>query len=251
MASLLAGHGIMAAGIAWFVARRHYGRQRESDNYSHVLRNPHGYDRLVSLVTLGREKKLHNRILNLANIQANDRVLDVGCGTGALLMEATNRLGTAISCHGVDRSAEMLAYAREKAAALGISATFGEASADSLPFPDASFDVVFNTLMLHHLPVSMQTAAVLEMARVLRRGGRIVIVDMERPGKIPPVLSIVGMLHFFHPAHAVSTAPDWKELAKLLEQNGVQIIRQCPVWGRSVQSLSGCIPPSMGSATLK
>src|SRR5262245_47135714 len=62
----------------------------------------------------------------------------------------------------------------------GVNANFVEGSADHLAFPDASFDVVFCTLMLHHLPSPMQLGTIAEMRRVLRPEGRIVIVDMQR-----------------------------------------------------------------------
>jgi SAM-dependent methyltransferase len=75
-----------------------------------------------------------------------------------LLIEAAKRIGPSGSVRGVDRSAEMLAHARRKAAAQDIRAGFHEGSSDRLPFPDASFDAAFCTLMPHHLPAPMQLA---------------------------------------------------------------------------------------------
>jgi ubiquinone/menaquinone biosynthesis C-methylase UbiE len=86
--------------------------------------------------------------------------LDVGCGTGALLIEAAKRVGPTGPVHGIDPSAEMVAHDRDKAAAKGVAASFVERSADRLPSPDASFDVVFRTTMLHHLPTAMQGVAI-------------------------------------------------------------------------------------------
>src|SRR5207247_2407714 len=152
------------SGIAW-LATPHRRNQddaaarragHEHGDHSHVLRNPRAYDWLARAITLGGERKFRRRTLDLAELHSGDTVLDVGCGTGTLLIEAAKRVGPSGSTHGLDRSAEMIAHARRKAAAQGVAANFVEGSADRLGFPDASFEVVFCTLMLHHLPAPTQ-----------------------------------------------------------------------------------------------
>jgi SAM-dependent methyltransferase len=98
----------------------------------------------------------------------NGRALDVGCGTGTLLQALPEEYEKV----GVDVSASMLDRAREK----GIEVH--QASADSLPFRDESFDLVMCVAVLHHL-VERATvrAALREMARVLRRGGGLLVWD--------------------------------------------------------------------------
>ena len=158
---LVLAHAASISAIAWRVTRR--GRNQSvaansaehphgSHTHSHVLHNPRAYDWLARVITLGGERRFRQPTLNLAELRSGDAVLDVGCGTGTLLIEAAKRVGPSGSAHGIDRSAEMLAHARRKAAAQGVTANFLEGSADRLGFPDASFDVVFCTLMLHHLP---------------------------------------------------------------------------------------------------
>jgi len=104
-------------------------------------------------------------------VHAGDRVLDVGCGTGALL-EALRAQRSDLVLTGVDLSAEMLAAARAK---LGDGAALREASAESLPYADASFDCVVSSSVLHFVP--NPSSALREWCRVLRGGGHLVVTD--------------------------------------------------------------------------
>jgi SAM-dependent methyltransferase len=79
--------------------------------------------------------------------------------------------------HAVDASPEMLEQARRRLAREGVAVTLELAYADALPYPDAHFDVVFSTLMLHHLPRPMRQRLASETRRVLKPGGRILAVD--------------------------------------------------------------------------
>lgn len=239
---LMLAHTAIIGGIAWAATRR--GRKQHNagahaeheDGRGHVLRSPGVYDWLAQVMLLGGERKFRQRTLDLADLQSGDAVLDVGCGTGTLLIEAAKRIGPSGSAHGVDASAEMIAYARTKAAAHGVAVSFVEGSSDRLAFSDASFDAVFCTLMLHHLPAAMQTATIIEMRRVVRSGGRIVIVDMQRPGKISAVFSHIGLVHLFRSQAAL---PDWKRMEALLTQQGVQIVSRRAIWGETVGMLVG------------
>ncbi|WP_242393230.1 class I SAM-dependent methyltransferase, partial [Anaeromyxobacter oryzisoli] len=76
--------------------------------------------------------------------------LDVGCGTGALLV-ALRREAKPARLVGVDPDPDMLAQAEPKLRAAGVAAELLRGSADALPFPDGSFDVVVSSLMFHHL----------------------------------------------------------------------------------------------------
>ena|GEM_PF-1717364 len=233
--ALALGHVAIIGGLAWLVTRHGHAEHKPGE-HGHVLHNPRAYDWLVRVIMLGGERKFRRRILGLAELKPGDSVLDVGCGTGTLLIEAAKRVGPSGSAHGIDASAEMLAHARSKATVRGVTATFVEGSSDNLAFPDASFDAVFCTLMLHHLPIPMQTATVEEMRRVLRPGGRIVIVDMQRPRKISAVLSRLGFVHLFRSA---ANLADWKQIEKLLTERGVRVRNRQAMWGETVCALVG------------
>lgn len=139
------------------------------------------YDLTLWLFTLGRERSFRDRILRFAELVPGQSVLDVGCGTGSLAIAAKRQVGPKGAVCGVDASPEMLARARAKSRKAGLEIDFRQAPAQALPFPDAQFDVVLNTLMLHHLPRASREQCVAEMKRVLRPGGRLVIVEFASP----------------------------------------------------------------------
>ena len=143
----------------------------------HVLHTAAGYDLLVWLLLLGREGPFRDRIIRLARVRENESVLDVGCGTGSLAIAAKRRVGVSGAVDGIDASPEMIARAVKKARSAGVDVGFKTGVAEALPYPDAAFDVVLSTLMLHHLPRDIRGQCVLEMRRVLRPGGRLLAVD--------------------------------------------------------------------------
>jgi ubiquinone/menaquinone biosynthesis C-methylase UbiE len=103
--------------------------------------------------------------------QAAGDVLEVAVGTGLNLP----CYPAGIRLTGIDLSPAMLGIARNRARVLGLAADLREASADALPFPDASFDTVVCTVSLCNIPGDR--AAIGEMFRVLRPGGRLVLLD--------------------------------------------------------------------------
>jgi ubiquinone/menaquinone biosynthesis C-methylase UbiE len=138
------------------------------------------YDLLLWFMTLGRERRFRERLLEPARLQIGESVLDVGCGTGSLALAAKRRVGSAGNVHGIDASPEMIARARHKASRQGAAITFDIGVAERLPFPDRQFDVVLSTVMLHHLPRSIRQQGVGEMRRVLKPGGRLLAIDFAR-----------------------------------------------------------------------
>lgn len=104
-------------------------------------------------------------------------VLDVGCGTGTLAIEMARVPGVTVT--GVDGDPEILARARSKSGADAV--TWREAMADALPADDSSVDVVVTSLLLHHLAPATKAAALVEMHRVLRPGGSLLVADWGAP----------------------------------------------------------------------
>jgi ubiquinone/menaquinone biosynthesis C-methylase UbiE len=135
------------------------------------------YDALIWLMTLGRERAFRERLAALAHLRPGESVLDVGCGTGSLAISAKRQVGPAGRVVGIDPSPEMIARAIRKAGKARLAVDFQEGIAEALPFADAQFDVVTNTVMLHHLPPSVRAQAIGEMRRVLKPGGRMLTVD--------------------------------------------------------------------------
>ena len=138
------------------------------------------YDVLAWILTHGRERAFRERLIGLAALEQGDSVLDIGCGTGTLAIAATRHVGPAGTVYGIDASPQMIARATRKAVKAGAPAVFQVAAAEQLPFPDARFDVVLSTLMLHHLPRNTRQQCASEIRRVLKCGGRVLVVDFGR-----------------------------------------------------------------------
>jgi ubiquinone/menaquinone biosynthesis C-methylase UbiE len=117
--------------------------------------------------------------LGLLDIAAGERVLDVGCGSGAITREIARRVGRHGLAVGLDPSPALLAVARDLAQEAGVAdrMEFREGDALRLPFPDRSFDVVICVTVLSHVPRG--EAAIPELVRVLRSGGRLGVFDLD------------------------------------------------------------------------
>ncbi|MCI0399668.1 MAG: methyltransferase domain-containing protein [Chloroflexi bacterium] len=174
---------------------------------------PSLYDFLVKSLLAGREQKLRQAIVDLAHIQPGEKVLDVGCGTGTLAITARLKSGPTVEIVGRDASPEMIARARQKAAKAGLEIDFQPGLVEAMEFPGDTFDVVLSSFMVHHLPGDLKSKAFAEIYRVLKSGGRLLVVDFEPPqqglnkmifllllsemmaidnSKLPPLLSEAG-----------------------------------------------------------
>lgn len=158
-----------------------------------VFHWPRTYDLLLRLVWGRKESHYRTRVLELAGVTRGQAILDVGCGSGTLAIEASGLVGPAGRVSGVDASPEMIGRAKAKASKLGCVIDFEEATAQDLPFPDASFDAVLSTTVLHCLPEAQRARCFEEMARVLKVDGRLLLVDFG--GSAPSKHSLFGHLH--------------------------------------------------------
>ncbi|HEY7379861.1 MAG TPA: methyltransferase domain-containing protein [Gaiella sp.] len=128
-----------------------------------------------------RARDLEQRLLRLlAPLGADERVLDAGCGTGALSLALAPHVGEVV---GVDADERFLTAARESAPA---SCTFVAGDVMALPFAYGEFDLAGSLRVLHH--VRRPELAVSELARVTHRSGRILLVDQL--GDVDPLVSL-------------------------------------------------------------
>ncbi|MDR0358964.1 MAG: methyltransferase domain-containing protein [bacterium] len=141
------------------------------------------YDLMVGLFDTvlhrGKVRELRRRTLELARIQPGEHVLDVGCGTGTLAIEAQRLVGSAGRVCGVDTDERQVARARAKAARRQLPVELRTGGLEHLDFPDAAFDAVLSTMMLHHLPDGVLEQGLAEIARVLKPAGRLVVADFK------------------------------------------------------------------------
>ena len=137
------------------------------------------YDPIVQFASLGRAKKLHQASLMLAKIQPGESLLDMGCGTGMLILEAEKIIGPTGAVVGLDVELEMIAQARRKAAKAKSRAAFEVASIEHIPYPEASFDVAISSAVIHHLTQAQIEQGLVELYRVLKPKGRLLVVDLD------------------------------------------------------------------------
>ena len=185
-----------------------------------VLHRAGRYDLTVWLMTLGHERAFRERILELADLKPGEHVLDVGCGSGTLAIAASKKVGPTGRVCGIDASPEMIARASNKARRARLEVAFEEAPAQSLPFAEASFDATLSTIMLHHLPRKGREQTIGEMRRVLKPGGRALIVEFS---------ASKGLLGRFHRHGHLD--PD--AILSMVEAAGLRVIRSGMVTGRS------------------
>jgi ubiquinone/menaquinone biosynthesis C-methylase UbiE len=125
-------------------------------------------------------------LIDIAVIRPGERVLDVACGTGVVARLASQRVGSAGVVAGLDVNAGMLAVA-SSATPPDMSIEWHEASAEAMPLPDASFDVVLCQMGLQFMPD--KHAALREMRRVLASSGRLIL---NVPGPTPRPFAIMA-----------------------------------------------------------
>lgn len=135
------------------------------------------YDLVMWFLTFGKEDALRQKIADLIHYQPGEAVLDVGCGTGSLALVAKERVGNAGRVCGIDPAPRQIASARAKAARRGLKVDFQLGVIEKLPFPDQTFDVVQSTFAIDHVPEDLQRQGLNEIARVLKPGGRLFILN--------------------------------------------------------------------------
>jgi demethylmenaquinone methyltransferase/2-methoxy-6-polyprenyl-1,4-benzoquinol methylase/phosphoethanolamine N-methyltransferase len=179
------------------------------------------YDLLGAILMLGRGQAMREGTIALAHLVPGERVLEVGCGTGEIALRAKARTGPTGSVAGIDPSPEMIALARQKAARANLDIDYRVAGVEALPFADATFDVVLSSLMMHHLPEALQPRALAEIRRVLKPGGRLLVVDFTEPTARLGRLEPIWLIHRQLPS-------DVRDLPGLLEAAGFTAVEAGP-----------------------
>ena len=153
------------------------------------------YDTFVKLLGGDEARKA---LLDQAFIQSGHRVLDIGCGTGTLVV-LIKRLHPDVDVVGVDPDPKALARARRKAERAAVRIQLDQGFADALPYREASFDRVFSSFMLHHLQDEEKGETLQQVRRVLKLGGSLHLLDFSGPES-----SAGGPLaRWFHSSHAI------------------------------------------------
>lgn len=198
------------------------------------------YDFITRFLSYGQDRRWKQRLIALAAVGRDDRVLDLACGTGDLLCAAARRARYAV---GLDVTHRMLQLAQRRNAHAGVGLVTGDMVA--LPFGTACFDVVTTGYGLRNVPDL--AVAIREMHRVLVPGGRVLSLDFNKPGNrlvrsaYLAYLTVVGsalgfVLHgdpntYRYIPESIRQYPGAPGVARLLEAAGFADVRVVPLLG--------------------
>lgn len=141
---------------------------------------------------LGLRKRLHDRAFQVAKLTDGLKILDIGCGTADDLI----KLKTLYPCSrlfGIDADPNILKIAANKINKLGLKISLQTTLAEDLPFKTDSFDIVWSSLMIHHLPSDIKQKAFWEVYRILKPKGKFYLIDFSKPNN-----PLVAKLLFLH-----------------------------------------------------
>ena len=208
------------------------------------------YDRMNSVMTAGMHHHWRERAADLARLKSGDRALDVATGTGDLAVELERRTGPG-GVAGVDFSEAMLAIARGKSP----GSTFEAGNALDLGYPDSSFEAA--TVGFGARNYSDLSRGLAEMARVVKPGGRVVVLEITTPQR--PPLSWFFRMWFDHVVPALGNLagdpeaytylpssvrrfPGPRELGAELVEAGLVDVRWILTGGGIIAIHSGTVP---------
>ena len=181
-----------------------------------------------------RFARVVSAVITRARLTPEERVLDLGTGTGAVAERAAAIVGTGGQVVGIDVSPGMLTRAQERMATRGLSnVTLREGRGESIPAEDDAFDVVLSSLVLMY--VIDRAAAAREIARVLRPGGRLIATVWGAPEHCDIVLFQQTAGHFAGPPPVAGVGPgalaDPAPFLKQLAEAGINAHVETEVFG--------------------
>ena len=167
------------------------------------------YDPLFRLAV--DEQELRERLLELAHLEGNEKVLGIACGTGSFELMVAKILDKGC-VWGIDISSKMVKMAKKKAAQNGCKVGYAVGNSTDLPYENSEFDVAFTSLLYHHLDYEEKLRTLCETHRVLKQNGRYVSVEFgEFPNDwfhqmIIGFTRSSGVLHGMHPSDLIRKA---------------------------------------------
>ena len=166
------------------------------------------YDPVVRLMGIGR---VWDALIQQAAIAPGHRVLDIGCGTGGLVVRLRQSRAD-VDVVGLDPDPNALARARRKSEAARVSVHLDRGFSDRMSYPHRSFDRVLSSFMFHHLSSEAKAQTLAEVRRVLRPGGSLHLVDFV--GRSGPH---GFLMRVFHPDHVMADNAADRIVARMRE----------------------------------
>jgi len=214
------------------------------------------YDRMNTVMTAGLHHQWRRRAADLAQLSPGGRALDVATGTGDLALELAARVAPGGEVIGLDFAERMLAVARAKAAARsGVRVRFEAGNALALTYPDGEFDAA--TVAFGARNFSDLDRGIAEMARVVRPGGRVVVLEITTPRRpplstffslwfdriVPALGRVVDSQAYTYLPSSVRRFPGPDELAAVMAGCGLGEIRYVLTAGGIIALHVGVVPP--------
>jgi demethylmenaquinone methyltransferase/2-methoxy-6-polyprenyl-1,4-benzoquinol methylase len=160
------------------------------------------YDRANQVLSFGLHHRWRRRAVRESGAVSGGRILDCATGTGDLALEFRRAVGTEGDVIGTDFCEEMLAMAPEKAARAGLPVRFQVADVLALPYESGSFDIASIAFGIRN--VDNPDRGLQEMARVVRPGGRVVVLEFGQPGG-----ALFGPLYRVYSRHVLPRVGGW------------------------------------------
>jgi ubiquinone/menaquinone biosynthesis C-methylase UbiE len=185
----------------------------------HRLTN--SYDWLMD--RLMHDTSTKRRLTRIVRLEETQKVIDVGCGTGTLAILLQQQFPSA-RIAAADIDPPTLRIAAEKCRKADLNVAFVQCAAQALPFATGSFDYAISCLLFHHLSLVTKRTTLLEIARILRPGGKCVLLDWGK-GATPyhrAAFMFVRLLDGFQPTR--ENARD--ELPSLIAEAGFSQVRE-------------------------
>lgn len=214
------------------------------------------YDLMNKLITFGFDKGWRRHAVRALELKANDRVLDVACGTGALELEIL-KVHSTVQIDGLDFNHEMLRVAEERLAEIGKlgQVNLVEGDAMQLPYKENTFDGAISAFALRNVPDIQQVLN--EMARVTKPGSWVVTLELGKPtafgfkqiyhyyfNHVMPYLATkgVGNRSYQWLAESIRYFPHQAEIAKMFEKAGLEEVSYEGLTGSVVVVHRGRVP---------
>jgi demethylmenaquinone methyltransferase/2-methoxy-6-polyprenyl-1,4-benzoquinol methylase len=184
------------------------------------------YDPIVKILLFpfGGEGRIRKEIVNFANLQKGEIILDACCGTGSLTFLIAERVGKSGAVTGIDHSYQLLEVASKKAEK-SLPLFFKQASCTDIPFPDNYFDKIFISFGLHEIAEVDRQNSLREISRVLKNDGGLFIMEYNLPQKTLTRLIVKAFHVLFEDGDAYRMLFDNTLLAEL-ERVGISIERR-------------------------
>lgn len=172
------------------------------------------YDRYARLLSFGQDPRWRSFLVSRIAAGPGDTVLDVASGTAAVAIELARRHGCRVV--GIDQSREMLDEGRRRVEAAGLAERIElrETRAEALPFEDASFDGLTFTYLLRY--VDDPPATMRELARVVRPGARVAMLEFAVPPRALPRGAWEGYTRFGLPLAGRAVSTGWADVGAFL-----------------------------------